>query len=83
MSAKVLQMGTAKSAAEWFQRTVETIKANVNFDIRSIANEDGSDRLCVIDLPNPGPHGGLLRAYLAPEHVDGLIAALTVWKVLP
>ena len=82
MSAKVLQMVAAKSAPETFHRVVETLEANVNFDIRSIANEDSSDRLCVIDLPNPGPHGGLLRAYLAREHVDELIAALTVWNVL-
>jgi hypothetical protein len=66
-----------------FQRTVETVEASVNFTIRSIANEDGSDRLCQIDLPNQeGAQGRLCRAFLAPEHVDGLIEALTVWKVL-
>ena len=82
MSAKVLQMVAAKSAAEGFQRTVETMDTSVNFTIQAIVNEDGSNCLCVIDLPNPGPHGRLCRAYLAPEHVDQLIAALTVWKVL-
>jgi len=61
---------------------VETLEANVNFTIQAVANEDGSDRRCVIDLPNHGPHGGLCRAYLTPEHVEGLIQALTVWKVL-
>src|ERR1035441_2536943 len=74
MSAKVLQMVAAKSAAEGFQRTVETVEASVNFTIRSIANEDDSDRLCQIDLPNQeGAQGRLCRAYMAPEHVDGLI----------
>jgi len=82
MSAKVLQMGPSKPATLNFHRTVETVEANVNFDIRSSANEDGTCRLCVIDLPNPGPHGGLCRALLTPEDVDQLIVALTVWKVL-
>lgn len=81
MSAKVLQM-TAAPPVERFQRTVETVEAGVNFTLRGIADEDGSNRLCQIDLPNPGPHGGLCQAYLAPEHVDRLIEALNVWKVL-
>ncbi len=84
MSAKVLQMLTSKWVAERFQRTVETVETSVSFTIRSIANEDGSDRLCQIDLPNQeGAHSILCRAYLAPEHVDQLIESLTVWKVLP
>ncbi len=82
MRAKVLQMVTAKSAAEEFHRVVQTLEPNVNFDIRAIANEDGSERFCQIDLPNPGPHGGICRTYLAFHHVDQLIAALNVWKVL-
>jgi hypothetical protein len=82
MKSNLLQMKAAPPV-ERFHRTVETVEANVNFDIQSIANEDGSDRLCQIDLPNQeGAHGRLCRAYLAPEHVDQLIAALTVWKVL-
>jgi hypothetical protein len=82
MKAKVLQMVTAKSPAEQFHRTVETVESNVNLEIRSIANEDGTSPLCVIDLPNPGPHGGLCRALLTSENVDQLIVALTIWKVL-
>jgi hypothetical protein len=77
-------MVAAKSAAEGFQRTVETVEASVNFTIRSIANEDDSDRLCQIDLPNQeGAQGRLCRAYMAPEHVDGLIEALVAWNALP
>lgn len=82
MSAKVLQMGPATPAVLNFHRRAETVQSNVNFDIRSIADEDGTCPLCVIDLPNPGPHGGLCRALLTPGNVDQLIAALTVWKVL-
>jgi hypothetical protein len=82
MSAKVLQMGSATSATPNFHRMVETVEANVNFDIRSIANEDGTCQICVIDLLNREPHGGLCRALLTPENVDQLIVALTVWKVL-
>jgi acetoacetate decarboxylase len=84
MSAKVLQMVTTKSAAEEFQRTVETVEASVNFTIQVIANEDGSNRLCQIDLPNQeGAQGRLCRAFLAPEDVDQLVGALTAWKALP
>ena len=75
-------MATAKSAAEQFHRTVETVEANVTFTIQSVANEDGTCPLCVIDLPNQGPNGGLCRALLTPDNVDQLITALTVWKVL-
>jgi hypothetical protein len=82
MSAKVLQMGPATTATQNFHRTVETVEANVSFDIRSIANEDGAFPLCVIDLRNPGPQSGLCRALLTPESVDQLIVALTIWKVL-
>lgn len=55
----------------------------MNFDIQAVANEDGTCPLCVVDLPNSGPQGGLCRALLAPKHVDGLIVALTAWKALP
>jgi hypothetical protein len=83
MKAKLLQMPAAKTA-ETFSRSVPTVESNVNFDIQSIANEDGSDRLCQIDLPNQeGAHGRLCRAYLAPENVDQLIEALIAWKALP
>jgi len=82
MIAKVLQMKPATLATLNFHRTVETVEANVNFQIRSMANEDGTCPLCVIDLPSPGPQGGLCRALLTPENVDQLIVALTVWKVL-
>ncbi len=61
-----------------FHRTVETVEANVNFDVRSIANEDGSCRMCQVDLPNQeGPRGRHCRALLLPGHVDELIWALT------
>lgn len=82
LKSNLLQMKAAPPD-ERFQRTVETVEASVSITIQAVANEDGSDRLCVVNLPNPGPHGGICRAYLAPDHVDMLIAALTVWKVLP
>jgi hypothetical protein len=83
MKTNLLQM-KATPSVERFHCTVETVEASVNFEIGGIANEDGSDRLCQIDLPNEeGAQSRVCRAYLAPEHVDGLIAALTVWKVLP
>ena len=78
----MLQM-RALPAVEPFHRTVETLEANVYFDIQSVAKEDGTCPLCVIDLPNPGPRRGLSRALLAPKHVDQLIGALTAWKALP
>lgn len=81
MKAKLLQMPEAK-AAEVFSRNVPTVESNVSFTIQAVANENGSERLCVIDLPNPGPHGGLCRAYLTRENVDQLIMALNVWRVL-
>jgi hypothetical protein len=81
VKSNLLQMKAAPPV-EQFHRTVETLEASVNFAIESIANEDGADRLCVIDLPNPGAHGRQRRAYLTSEQVDQLIAALTVWKVL-
>jgi hypothetical protein len=55
----------------------------VNFDIQTVANEDGTCPLCVVDLPNSGPQGGLCRALLTPENVDQLIGALAAWKALP
>lgn len=81
MKAKLLQMPMAKTT-EVFSRSVPTVEANVNFTVQSVANEDGSESLCVIDLPNTGPHGGVCRALLKQENVDQLIVALTVWKVL-
>jgi hypothetical protein len=82
MKSNLLQMKAAPPV-ERFQRTVETVEASVNFDIQSIANEDDSDRLCQIDLPNQeGAQGRLCRAFLAPEHVDGLIEALVAWQAL-
>jgi hypothetical protein len=59
---------------------VDTLEPGVKFDIQDIANEDGTCPLCVVDLPNPGPHGGLCRALLTHEIVDELIRALTAWK---
>ena len=79
MKAKVLQMKAALPV-ERYHRTIETLEASVSFNIESVANEDGTDRICVVDLPNPGPHGGFCRALLAPENVDQFIEALTVWK---
>jgi hypothetical protein len=46
MKAKLLQMPMAKTT-EVFSRSVPTVEANVNFTVQSVANEDGSDRLCV------------------------------------
>jgi hypothetical protein len=82
MKSNLLQMKAAP-LVERFHRTVETLEAGVNFDINSVANEDGACPLCVVDLPNPGPHGGLCRAILTSENVDQLIRALTAWKALP
>jgi hypothetical protein len=81
MKSNLLQMKAAPPV-ERFHRTVETLETGVNFEIGLIASEDGTCPLCVVDLPNQGPHGGVCRALLAPEHVDQIIAALTVWKVL-
>jgi hypothetical protein len=81
MKGKLLRMRGAKTD-EAFSRTVPTVEADVNFDIRSVPNEDGTDRMCVIDLPNPGPQGKPCVAFLAPEHIDQLIAALHAWKAL-
>ena len=83
MKSNLLQMKAAPPV-ERFHRTVETLETSVNFEIGVIANEDGSDRLCQIDLPNQeGARGRLCRAFLAPEHVNGLIEALVAWKALP
>jgi hypothetical protein len=82
MSARVLQMKSVPAAAPSFRREVGTVEASVNFDVWSFADEDGSNRLCVIDLPNPGPHGGLCRALLAREHVAALIDALNAYEAL-
>ncbi len=58
------------------------VESNVNIEIRSIINENRDCPVCVIDLLTAEPHGGHCRAQLAPENVDQLIVALTVWKVL-
>ena len=82
MKSNLLQMKAAPPV-ERFHRTVETLETSVNFEIGVIANEDGSNRLCQIDLPNQeGAQGRLCRAFLAPEHVDGLIEALVAWQAL-
>jgi hypothetical protein len=84
MKSNLLQM-PAPNTVDAFSRTVPTVESSVNFEIRSIANEDGSCRMCQIDLPNQenGAPGRLCRALLAPEHVNELIGALTAWKALP
>jgi hypothetical protein len=81
MKSNLLRM-KAGPPVERFHRTVETVEARVNFDIQSVANEDGTCPMCVVDLLNPGPHGGLCRAMLTPENVDQLIGALAAWKAL-
>jgi len=84
MKANLLQMRTARTTAENFLRRVPTIERSVVFTITSIANEDGSNRMCEIQLPNQeGAAGRLCIALLAPEQVDELIGALTAWKALP
>jgi hypothetical protein len=81
MKSNLLLMKAA-TPIERSHRTVKTLEANVYFDIQSVAKEDGTCPLCVIDLPNPGSYGGTCRAMLSPEHVDQLIEALTSWKAL-
>lgn len=81
MKSNLLQMKAAPPV-EPFHRTVETLEADVTFNIRSMANEDGTCPLCVVDLPNPGPHGGSCRALLTSEHVDQLIGALVAFTSL-
>jgi hypothetical protein len=77
-------MESAKAAAENFHRTVGTVEASVSFNIRSIADEDGNNRMCHIELPNQeGAHGRFCIAYLAPKHVESLIETLAAWKALP
>ncbi|MGA2850110.1 MAG: hypothetical protein ABSE46_14020 [Terracidiphilus sp.] len=85
MSAKVIQMGTPKSAyVENFIRRVETVEAGVNFTIGTIANEDGSNRMCEIDLVNPeGTRERLCKGLLSAENVESLIDALNAWMELP
>jgi len=85
MKSNLLRMRTAKTTAENFLRTVGTIERSVNFTIQVIANEDGSCRMCQIELPNQqnGADGLLSVALLTPENVDSLIGALTAWKALP
>jgi hypothetical protein len=84
MKSNLLQMGPVKTTAENFHRTVETVEANVNFEIRSIADESKSCRLCQVELPNQqGAQGRLCVALLASEHVDALIEALNAWLELP
>ena len=84
MSSKVLQMNAPQATAENFYRTVGTVETSVNFTIKVIADEDGSCRMCMIELPNQeGAAGRLCIALLAPEHVEELIDALTAWQELP
>lgn len=81
MKGKLLEMPAAKTA-EAFSRTVPTIEKAVNFQIQAVANEDGSCPMCMVDLPNPGPHGGICRALPTCEQVDLLIEALEAWQEL-
>jgi hypothetical protein len=84
MSSKVLLMNAPRATAENFYRSVGTVETSVSFTIKAISNEDGSNRMCEIWLPNQeGAAGRLCIALLAPEHVDALIGALTAWKGLP
>jgi hypothetical protein len=76
-------MKSGPAAAPSFRRVVETVEASVNFSIQAVANEDGSCPMCMIALPNPGPHGGTCRALLTAEHVDELIDALEAWQEQP
>jgi hypothetical protein len=55
LSAKVLQMEPATSVTLKFHRIVETVEANANLHIRSIANKDGTGPVCVVDLPTQSP----------------------------
>jgi len=81
MKAKLLQMPGA-IPVEAFSKTVSTVEPDVNFAIRAVANEDGTCPLCVVDLPNPSPHGGHCRALLTSANVDQLTAALAAFRSL-
>jgi hypothetical protein len=85
MKANLLQMRTGRTTAENFLRTVETIERSVNFTIQVIASEDGSNRLCQVELPNQenGVTGRLCVALLSPENVGQLIGALSAFLALP
>jgi len=84
MGAKVLQIRMARTTAENFHHTVETVEVSVKFEIASIDDEDGSLRMCQIELSNQdGARGRHCVAFLAREHLDELIDALTAWKALP
>jgi hypothetical protein len=84
MSAQVLQMSAARTTSENFLRVVGTIERSVNITIHVIANEDGSNRLCEITLPNQeGAAGRLCVALLDSEDVAELIGALTAFQALP
>ena len=48
MNSNLLQMKAAPPV-ERFHRTVETLEASVNFEIQSVANEDGTWLPCVVD----------------------------------
>jgi hypothetical protein len=73
-----------RTTAGNFRHTFETVEAIVNFEILVIANEDGSCRLCEIQLPNQEVAAGrLCIALLTPKHVDKLISTLTAWKASP
>jgi len=84
MSGKVLQMGAARTTTANFVRTVGTIERSVNFTIQVIANEDGSNRLCEITLPNQeGAAGRFCVALLYSEDAAELIGALAAFQALP
>jgi hypothetical protein len=84
MKANLLQMRAGRTTAETFLRRVPTVEREVSFTVTSIANEDGSCRMCEVQLPNQEPGAGRhCIALLAPEHVDELIGALTAWRALP
>jgi len=53
MKSNLLQMKSAP-AVEPFHCTVETLEPDVNFAIQAVANEDGTDCICLVDLPNQG-----------------------------
>jgi len=68
MSSKVLQMNAPRITADNFLRTVPTIERSVNFTVQVIANEDGSNRLCQIELPNQeGARAGSASRYWHPS----------------
>ena len=65
----------------------------MNFDIQSVAKEDGTCPLCVIDLPNPGTHGGALpglsgararrSAHRGTDRLEGAAMSATTVVMVP